>query len=32
MKPRERVEVLLSLLGGQLRVTLPKDDVEQYGA
>jgi transcriptional antiterminator RfaH len=28
MRSRERVEVLLSLLGGQHRVTLPKDDIE----
>jgi transcriptional antiterminator RfaH len=28
MKPHERVEVLLQLLGGQQRVTLPKGDVE----
>jgi len=28
MKPRERVEVLLALLGGQQRVTLPKGDIE----
>jgi transcription antitermination factor NusG len=28
MKPRERVDVLLSLLGGQQRVTLPRGDVE----
>jgi transcriptional antiterminator RfaH len=28
MKPRERVEVLLSLLGGQQRVTLSQGDVE----
>ena len=28
MKPRERIEVLLSLLGGRQRVTLPRDDVE----
>jgi transcriptional antiterminator RfaH len=28
MKPRERIEVLLALLGGRLRVTLPKGDVE----
>jgi transcriptional antiterminator RfaH len=27
MKPHERVEVLLALLGGQQRVTLPKGDV-----
>ena len=28
MKPRDRIEVLLALLGGQQRVTLPKGDVE----
>jgi transcription antitermination factor NusG len=28
MKPRDRIEVLLSLLGGRQRVTLPRDDVE----
>jgi transcription antitermination factor NusG len=28
MKPRQRVEVLLQLLGGDQRVTLPKNDVE----
>jgi hypothetical protein len=28
MKSRERVEVLLALLGGQQRVTLPRDDLE----
>jgi transcriptional antiterminator RfaH len=28
MKPRERVEVLLHLLGGTHRVTLPKGDIE----
>jgi transcriptional antiterminator RfaH len=28
MKPRERVEVLLALLGGQQRVTLSQEDVE----
>jgi hypothetical protein len=28
MKPRERIEVLLSLLGGHQRVTLPVSDVE----
>ena len=28
MKPRERVEILLRLLGGQQRVELPKDVVE----
>jgi len=28
MKARERVDVLLSLLGGQHRVTLPRGDVE----
>jgi transcriptional antiterminator RfaH len=28
MKPHERVEVLLALLGGQQRVTLPKGDIE----
>jgi transcriptional antiterminator RfaH len=28
MKPRERVEVLLRILGGQSRVTLPQGDVE----
>ena len=28
MRPRERVEVLLAILGGSQRVTLPKDDVE----
>ena len=27
MKPRERVEVLLMLLGGQIRTTLPKGDI-----
>ena len=29
MKPRERVEVLLTFLGAQQRVTLPQDDVER---
>jgi transcriptional antiterminator RfaH len=28
MKPHERVELLLTLLGGQQRVTLPKGDIE----
>jgi hypothetical protein len=28
MKPRERVAVLLTLLGGQQRVELPRGDVE----
>jgi transcription antitermination factor NusG len=28
MKPHERIEVLLSLLGGSQRVTLPESDVE----
>jgi hypothetical protein len=28
MKPRERVEVLLMLLGSQQRVTLPKGCIE----
>ena len=28
MKPREHIEVLLSFLGSQQRVTLPKGDVE----
>jgi transcriptional antiterminator RfaH len=28
MKPRERVEVLLMLLGSQQRITLPKKDVQ----
>src|SRR5262249_39077198 len=28
MKPKERVEILLQLLGGEHRVTLPKSDVE----
>jgi transcriptional antiterminator RfaH len=28
MKPRERVEVLLALLGGRQRVALPRGDVE----
>jgi hypothetical protein len=28
MKPRERVEILLRLLGGQQRVMLPKDAIE----
>jgi transcriptional antiterminator RfaH len=28
MKPRERVEVLLAILGGQTHVMLPKGDVE----
>jgi transcriptional antiterminator RfaH len=31
MRPRERVEVLLSLLGGQQKVTLPAGDVEGIG-
>jgi transcriptional antiterminator RfaH len=31
MRPRERVEVLLTLLGGPMRVTLPKGDVEVIG-
>jgi transcriptional antiterminator RfaH len=31
MKPRERVEVLLQLLGGQQRVTLAKRDIEAGG-
>ena len=29
MKPRERVEVLLTFLGAQQRVTLSQDDVER---
>ena len=29
MKPRERVEVLLAILGGSQRVTLAADAVEQ---
>ena len=29
MKPRERVEVLLAILGGAQRVTLAADAVEQ---
>ena len=29
MKPRERVEVLLAILGGSQRVTLAADSVEQ---
>jgi transcription antitermination factor NusG len=28
MKPHERVEVLLALLGGQQRVTLPRSSIE----
>ena len=28
MKPRERVEILLQLLGGEQRVTLAKKDIE----
>ena len=28
MKPRERVEILLQLLGGEQRVTLAKNDIE----
>jgi hypothetical protein len=28
MKPHERVEVLLTLLGGRRRVTLPVDAIE----
>jgi hypothetical protein len=28
MKPRERVEILLRLLGGEQRVTLTKKDIE----
>jgi transcriptional antiterminator RfaH len=28
MRPRERVEVLLALLGGQQRVTLPRGSIE----
>jgi hypothetical protein len=28
MKPRQRVEILLQLLGGEQRVTLAKKDVE----
>jgi transcriptional antiterminator RfaH len=32
MRPRQRVEVLLSLLGAQQRVTLPKDDVEEVAS
>jgi hypothetical protein len=28
MKPRERVEVLLQLFGGQQRVTLARRDIE----
>jgi hypothetical protein len=31
MKPRERVEVLLAILGGQQRVTLSADAVEAAG-
>jgi len=31
MKPRERVEVLLALLGGQQRVILPKDSITPAG-
>jgi transcriptional antiterminator RfaH len=31
MRPRERVEVLLSLLGARQRVILPKDSVERLG-
>jgi hypothetical protein len=31
MKPRERVEVLLSLLGGQHRVVMLRDDIEVIG-
>jgi transcriptional antiterminator RfaH len=31
MKPRERVEVLLSLFGGQQKVTLPAHDVAALG-
>ena len=31
MKPRERVEVLLAILGGSQRVTLAADTVEQAG-
>ena len=29
MKPRERIEVLLAILGGSQRVTLSADAVEQ---
>jgi transcriptional antiterminator RfaH len=32
MKPRERVEVLLAILGGAQRVTLAADSVEAAGA
>jgi transcriptional antiterminator RfaH len=32
MKPRERVEVLLAILGGQQRVSLARGDVEAAGA
>jgi hypothetical protein len=28
MKPRQRVEILLQLLGGEQRVTLAKKDIE----
>ena len=28
MRPRERVEILLQLLGGEQRVTLAKNDIE----
>ena len=31
MKPRERVEVLLAILGGSQRVTLAADSIEQAG-
>jgi transcriptional antiterminator RfaH len=30
MRPRERVEVLLTLLGGRQRVTLPENDIEFF--
>ena len=32
MKPRERVEILLAILGGSQRVTLPEDYVEGVAA
>jgi transcription antitermination factor NusG len=32
MKPHQRIEVLLALLGGQQRVTLPKGDIAAIGA
>jgi hypothetical protein len=31
MGPRERIEMLLALLGSQQRVTLPRGDVEVVG-